>query len=184
MRQMLTRHPSSQGDATRRVEVDVAWPAPGRLRLTYRVEGEVKALRLPPPVPPQRADELWKHTCLEAFIAPGEGAGYLEFNFSPSTRWAAYRFDAPRQGMRNAEVVETPRIGLELGDEFFAQTVDVDLSGAEGIDPDLDWRLALTAIVEQADGATSYWALRHPDGRPDFHHPDGFSLRVTPAERA
>jgi hypothetical protein len=37
-------------------------------------------------------------------------------------------------------------------------------------------RLALTAVVEDARGRLSYWALRHPPGRPDFHHRDGFAL--------
>ena len=39
-------------------------------------------------------------------------------------------------------------------------------------------RLALSAVVEADDGTLSYWALRHPPGRPDFHHADGFVLRL------
>jgi hypothetical protein len=27
-------------------------------------------------------------------------------------------------------------------------------------------------------GALSYWALRHPPGKPDFHHPAGFALEL------
>jgi hypothetical protein len=34
----------------------------------------------------------------------------------------------------------------------------------------------LTAVVEDAHGRRSYWALRHPAGGPDFHHRDGFAL--------
>ena len=39
-------------------------------------------------------------------------------------------------------------------------------------------RLALSAVVEAADGELSYWALRHPPGRPDFHHIDAFDLQL------
>jgi 23S rRNA (guanine745-N1)-methyltransferase len=42
-------------------------------------------------------------------------------------------------------------------------------------------RLALTTVVELADGAPgtlSYWALAHPAGKPDFHHRDGFVLAL------
>jgi hypothetical protein len=39
-----------------------------------------------------------------------------------------------------------------------------------------DWEVGLSAVIEAADGALSYWALRHPAGRPDFHHPDCFAL--------
>ena len=37
-------------------------------------------------------------------------------------------------------------------------------------------RLALSPVIE--DGALSYWALRHPPGRPDFHHQDAFTLEI------
>jgi len=39
-------------------------------------------------------------------------------------------------------------------------------------------RLALSAVVEVDDGSLSYWALRHPPGGPDFHHAEGFVLRL------
>jgi hypothetical protein len=43
---------------------------------------------------------------------------------------------------------------------------------------DRPWRLALTAVIEHATGALSYWSLHHPPGPPDFHHPDGFALKI------
>ncbi|NMF90687.1 hypothetical protein GPA26_19635, partial [Aromatoleum petrolei] len=36
--------------------------------------------------------------------------------------------------------------------------------------------LGLTAVVETLDGTLSYWALRHPSARPDFHLRDAFTL--------
>jgi hypothetical protein len=39
-------------------------------------------------------------------------------------------------------------------------------------------RLGLTAVIEQANLAKSYWALAHPPGEPDFHHRDGFALTL------
>jgi hypothetical protein len=38
--------------------------------------------------------------------------------------------------------------------------------------------LALSTVVEDRDGALSYWAIRHTPGRPDFHHPDAFALEL------
>jgi hypothetical protein len=32
--------------------------------------------------------------------------------------------------------------------------------------------------VEDVDGILSYWALRHPAGKPDFHHTDAFALQL------
>jgi hypothetical protein len=38
--------------------------------------------------------------------------------------------------------------------------------------------VALCVVIEELDGALSYWALRHPAPRPDFHHADGFALEI------
>jgi hypothetical protein len=32
--------------------------------------------------------------------------------------------------------------------------------------------------MEDAGGVLSYWALDHPAGKPDFHHPDAFALQL------
>ena len=38
--------------------------------------------------------------------------------------------------------------------------------------------LAVSAVIEETDGTKSFWALRHPPGPPDFHHPDCFALTL------
>jgi len=43
------------------------------------------------------------------------------------------------------------------------------------------WSLAVSAVVEDRDGVLSYWALRHPPGEPDFHHPGAFTLQLDEA---
>ena len=45
----LHRHGDSQGTAATSVEVHLAWPAPGKLALTYVVSGDIAALKLPAP---------------------------------------------------------------------------------------------------------------------------------------
>jgi hypothetical protein len=39
-------------------------------------------------------------------------------------------------------------------------------------------RLGLSMVVEDTDGVLSYWALRHPPGKPDFHHTDAFASQL------
>lgn len=134
-----------------------------RLCVRYRVaDGTALRVNTHPPI---RTDELWKHTCFEAFVM-GAGPGYREFNFAPSGAWAAYAFDDYRDGMRNAEA--TPVIAWD-GATLTAELA-VDLPG--------DWRLNLTAVIEELDGTKSYWALAHPDGPPDFHDPACFVLSL------
>jgi len=42
-------------------------------------------------------------------------------------------------------------------------------------------RVALAAVIEEQDGRLAYWALRHPPGNPDFHHPESFTLELLPS---
>lgn len=48
-----------------------------------------------------------------------------------------------------------------------------DIGTFEGAGP---WEASLSAVIEEADGTISYWALAHPSDKPDFHHPDSFVL--------
>src|SRR5580692_9466014 len=89
MRQALRRHPDSRCIAATRVDVDVAQPSAGSLLLSYVVHGDIGELCLMPIAAPARGDELWRHTCFEAFVGTAAGAAYYEFNFAPSTQWAA-----------------------------------------------------------------------------------------------
>ena len=169
MRVKLKPHPDTPSGAVGAVEVEAGLESTGRLRLRYLVSGEVAALAFPKAAAPERTDGLWKHTCFEAFVV--RGGGYREFNFSPSTEWAAYDFDAYRAGMCNANV-PAPRIVGKRDSMQYELHVTCDLPDAG------PWQVALAAVIEEKYGAMSYWALAHPPGKPDFHHADGFVLEL------
>ena len=171
MRHTLRLHPDSLCAAATQIEVDVARPRPDSLVLSYVVSGRISDLRLPPIVAAVRADELWQHTCFEAFVRPSAGPGYYEFNFSPSTQWAAYRFDSYRSGMRVATEIDAPRIELRSSVESYTLQAALEFDGLS-----LPWRLGLAAVLEETNGHKSYWALAHPPGKADFHHSDCFTL--------
>jgi len=159
----------------------VACAAPGgpdRLRLRYVLEADPERVRVPPAAAHAgRADKLWSHTCFEAFVAVPLRPGYLELNFSPSGEWAAYRFDSYREGMLPAALHTVPRLAIRRSERGLELQAEVALSGTEAAgSPRL--RIALSAVVEDREGRLSYWALRHPPGRPDFHHPDSFALAL------
>jgi hypothetical protein len=84
----LIAHPAVRAPAVR-VEGEAAREG-ARLRLAFAVEGDISALALPPVTAPAFVEGLWKHTCFEAFVAAGEGEGYVELNLSPSGAWAAW----------------------------------------------------------------------------------------------
>src|SRR5215475_5862387 len=143
MRQILKRHPDSFSSAATRVEVEVARRHADSLVLRYLVSGRIGDLRLPCVTPPARADQLWQHTCFEAFVGSSAHAGYYEFNFAPSTQWAAYRFGSYRKDMRVATELKAPRIEVFSAPDCYTLQVSLDLDGLPMLPPDAGWRLGL-----------------------------------------
>jgi hypothetical protein len=182
MRHALRRHPDSLCAAAVRIEVDIAQSNAGGLALTYVVHGTIGELRLPPAAAPARGDGLWQHTCFEAFVGTAAGAAYYEFNFSPSTRWAAYRFSSHRGGMRVATEIGAPGIESQSASDRYTLQASLNMDELSGLPRDLGWRLGLAAITEDTRGGKSYWALAHPPGKPDFHHFDCFALEFSPQQ--
>jgi hypothetical protein len=176
MRQALRLHPDSPSFAAKQIEVDVARPRHGGLVLYYVVTGKISDLRLPPVAAAARTDELWQHTCFEAFVRPSPGAAYYEFNFAPSTQWAAYRFSSYRSGMRVATEIGAPRIEVQSSPERYTLQAALEL---DQLSPPSLWRLGLSAVIEETSGRKSYWALAHPPGKADFHHSDCFTLEFS-----
>ncbi len=163
---ILTPHPGAMDPPAIRLEVEVE--RDGRsLWLRFTVEGDVDRIVWPAEASTGRADNLWRRTCFEIFVAAADD-GYVEYNLSPSGEWASYRFDGLRVGMRSAAETATV-LGLDGASDLVALEGRIDL-------PDGARRLALSAVIETADGALSYWALAHPSAKPDFHHPDSFVL--------
>jgi len=176
----LTLHPDSHCDAVTAIEVDVARAPHGMLRILYSVSGRIADIALPAPAPAARVDGLWRHTCFEAFLKPRSGPAYFEFNFAPSLNWACYRFDDYRQGMAEPEGIAEPRMkSVSNGQSGFALDAMLAL-GSLNLPDDEAWRLGLSAVIEEKNGHVSWWALTHPQGKPDFHHGACFSLELPP----
>ena len=170
----LRCHPATPAPGITGIGVRVCWCGPDRLGLRYEVAGDADALVLPAARPAQFADRLWEHTCFEAFILTEQGS-YCELNFSPSTQWAIYCFSAYRKDMARAEVTAPPVITTRSGSGRITVEALADLTGIAGTSA-TPARMALSAVIEAPDGTRSYWALAHPAPKPDFHHPDAFTL--------
>jgi hypothetical protein len=57
--------------------------------------------------------------------------------------------------------------------------VSLDLDGISMLPHDAGWRLGLAALIEETNGHKSHWALAHPPGKADFHHPDCFACELS-----
>lgn len=180
MRQLLRLHPESRSSVAQHVEVVVTRPRPEGLVLSYKLSGRVDDVYLPAVRPTARGDELWQHTCFEAFVRASSGSEYYEFNFSPSTQWAVYRFTDYRNGMCVAAEVSTPPIDVRLDAQSFTLQAALALDHLS-LPRESSWRLGLSAVIEETNGNKTYWALAHPPGMPDFHHKDAFAYELSPA---
>ncbi len=188
MRLPLILHPDSRCDAISRLEVEVNRLGARRLFLRFLPDPGFRHIRVPRRImrPPERRDELWRHTCFEAFVRAGDGEAYCEFNLSPNGDWAAYGFSGYRSGM---EVLK--EVGAPGPDPFFreepspaAVTAVLELEKLVSLPLYEPWHVGLSAVIEERNGRISHWALVHPPGAPDFHHRDCFALELPAARPA
>lgn len=178
----LTPHPETRGTAVRVIGARVSRMPGGVLAVTYILEGDLDRLRVPAPTPPRMGDRLWQHTCCEIFIAHEGAPAYHEFNFAPSGEWAAYAFEryrerAPLLGGGDAQELD-PQIAVRRAAEKLELNALIRLDRLSPLHLDAKLSLALAAVIEDQEGVLSYWALAHPPGKPDFHHPDAFQLTL------
>ena len=175
----LTCHPSTPPFMADSIEVELERREDGTLWIRYYLECELDSLDLPDTAEPERTDGLWQTTCFELFVKRPEGDAYLEYNFSPSDRWAAYRFDRYREGMIEL-MTYRPQLNGDASESHYALEAELELPA--------EWRdelllVGLSAIIAETDDTISYWALAHPPGKPDFHHKDCFALHLEAPER-
>jgi hypothetical protein len=98
---------------------------------------------------------------------------YREFNFSPSGEWATYAFRGYREAVDgDPGPVRSLAIRLSKAAPQLELEAVLPMAGRERL------AVGVSAVMESKSGALSYWALRHPPGKPDFHHPEAFALAL------
>ncbi len=181
-REKLICHPATPPKAVRSIWIDLEYfiedAAYGHFNLDYEVICDAAQIVLPPAdgrwqIPPTATDELWRSTCFELFTRSRRREEYFEYNFAPDGRWASYRFAGYRDFAAN---VDLPPHNIEIARGVSGFSVSVSppflpIAGPKTL-------LGISAVIEERDGTKSYWALRHPTGQPDFHHPDCFALML------
>jgi len=173
----LLPHPDSPPSPAERIEVEIQRLGEIGLKLRYQAFGDLTRLKPPDFERTGRTDGLWRSTCFEAFVQAEGGEGYLECNFA-GLQWATYRFTGYRESMIEAAIEPWT---IEGGVDWLS----IEIEPGRFARPDLpapNWRVGLSAVIEDVDGCISYWALAHPPGKPDFHHPDSFALTLPPPE--
>lgn len=177
----LSPHPAAPARAVEGVSAGCRLAGDGRLHFAWRISAAPQRLVWDQAGAPGRRDELWRHTCFEAFLATGPES-YLEFNFSPDGSWAAYAFSSYRRRSEPDPPLSRPDLRLHIAEEALGLDADIHLGPAFDVAGAGALRASLAAVVEEAGGYTSYWALRHPLPKPDFHDAGGFVFTLSPAK--
>ena len=140
----------------------------GALTVRFTLDADLDRLRIPGRRPARFVDGLWRHTCFEVFLARKGARAYREYNLAPSGEWASYAFSSYRT--RVGSEARAPRTRIRRSGRGLQVDLKIKAQGR--------MRVGLSAVIQEKDGALSYWALRHPPGKPDFHHRRAFALEL------
>ena len=142
----------------------------------FTLRGDTSTIQWPALEPQAKpGTELWKHTCFELFIAEATSHAYLEYNFSPSRRWATYAFEDYRLPALS-NITSQPEIDpLQLTHNTFSMQFRLPLV-TELLNKSL--AVGVCAVIETTDGARRYFALTHCAQKPDFHLRDSFLIKM------
>ena len=140
----------------------------GALAVSFLLDADLDRLSIPARRPARFADGLWRHTCFEVFLARKGSRAYREYNLAPSGEWAGYVFRKYR--LRGNDEAPAPRTRIRRAGGTLQLAASIAAKGR--------LRIGLSAVIEEKDGALSYWALRHAPGKPDFHHRRAFALEL------
>ena len=174
---VLISNSASPHRAIHGIEAKVDGNELGVLAVSYTLIADIHQLLIPAAAAPRRVDGLWRHSCFEMFVGMKDRPAYYEFNFSPSREWAAYRFRAYRDGGPFDDAL-APNISLKPADDRLTLTATIRIDRLPMIQAAAPLRIGLSAVIEATEGSLSYWALKHPSDKPDFHHPDSFALEL------
>jgi hypothetical protein len=177
----LACHPDTPSNAARAVVARIRRTQAGTLAVTYLIDGDLARMKIPAHASARPGEQLWRQTCCEIFVARHGQAAYHEFNFAPSGAWAAYAFTRYRAAGALRAAEESPLV-TEVTARKAADQLELDasirLDRLSSLHARAKLSLAVSTVIEDRDGGLSYWAIHHPPGRPDFHHPDAFALEL------
>jgi hypothetical protein len=178
---ILSPHPAAPPAVPLRLRAGVTRSREGDLLLRFVLEAPLAQIRVPAAVAlPGQQHQLWRHTCFEAFVTLAPGGPYHELNLSPSGEWAAYGFTRYREGKPLPPDTLAPGIATAVTGERLELTARIPLDRLSEDYGSAPVHLALSGVVEDERGGLSYFALRHVTEKPDFHHGEGFTLRLDP----
>jgi len=145
-----------------------------KLQLTFTLEGDLNAYLLPKEEKILRANELWKATCFELFLADTESKEYYELNISSSLAWNFYFLKEYRVKPEEVKNLLIPKIKSFRNKDKYE--IIFELESAE-IDFEKFELFNLATILLTVKKERTFWSFIPQSGVPDFHNRRGFLKR-------
>ncbi|MBE0615414.1 MAG: DOMON-like domain-containing protein [Burkholderiales bacterium] len=175
----LHPHPATPTPQVDALLVALSSAGDGGLTVAFDCRCRAGLLSLPELRGAEAADELWRHTCCELFLGVRGDPAYREFNWSPSGEWAMYAFSAYRERVAHSGTATVLAPAIEFDSEPGGWTLRARIDALAL--PEVaaaQIEIGVAVVLESAERDLSYWALRHAQGRPDFHDRETFVLRL------
>lgn len=149
----------------------------GILIITYRLAGNIESVTLPlPQAPPARRDGLWKGSCFECFVQAVGHDDYHEINLAPNGDWNVYHFTKYRAGMVEESAIDRIESTCLVEREGATIRCSVPLDNCYPVTSCM--QVGISCVLLHRSGTPSYWALKHPGLKPDFHDSRSFCIRL------
>ena len=112
---------------------------------------------------------LWEQCCFELFLSDGDK--YLEWNCSRDNQWACFLFSDYR--LKERDIVEAKRPKVEYTEGKEGLELKIQFDSLKEILPQPK-SFQISCILKTNDDS-HFFAIDHPNEKPDFHHADSFS---------
>ena len=137
------------------------------MKIEYEIIGDLSSYSFPKKTKQKRANELWKDTCFELFIANYSSTEYYEINTSPSTEWNAYHFTSYKKEMRESDLFSPPRISFYQSDNRY--TFSFEMTFRKNIF-DKELLINLAVILLDKEEKRHFYSINRQNSSPDFHN--------------
>lgn len=141
------------------------------ISLSFTLQGELEEYFFEEPRAKKRANELWRTTCFELFLANRENEDYYELNFSSSLAWNFYHLSAYRAEVQEVELLFEPQIEIHIKENVFQVSFEVEVEACFLEQFNL---YNVASILLTKENKRTFWSEKHLTAVPDFHHRDNF----------
>ena len=143
-----------------------------KLNISFLLVGALENYIFPQKSEEKRADELWKATSFEFFLANSQSEEYYELNFSSSLAWNFYYLEEYGADVQELKDLAKPKIEVFNDENEFKITFE--LEGFNFKEFDL---YNVACILLTKENERTFWSVKHQLSVPDFHKRQNF-LRI------